>query len=59
MKKTNRARDEATEPLAAYRDRELAAMHRVLFDPAAPHHALRRAFLRKEFPPGAGPALRE
>ncbi|MEU2721264.1 enoyl-CoA hydratase-related protein [Streptomyces smyrnaeus] len=58
VKKTNRARDEATEPLAAYRDRELAAMHRVLFDPAAPHHALRAAFLRKEPAPTCGPALR-
>ncbi|MFL0392968.1 MULTISPECIES: hydrogenase maturation protein [Streptomyces] len=58
-KKANRARDEATEPLASYRDQELAAMHRVLFDPGAPHHALRAAFLRKEPPPqGTPPILR-
>ncbi|WP_369204006.1 enoyl-CoA hydratase-related protein [Streptomyces sp. PU-14G] len=52
VKKANRARDEAAEPLASYRDQELAAMHRVLFDPGAPHHALRAAFLRKEPVPG-------
>ncbi|NSC24869.1 hydrogenase maturation protein, partial [Streptomyces albus subsp. chlorinus] len=58
VKKANRARDEATEPLASYRDQELAAMHRVLFDPGAPHHALRAAFLRKEPRPEGGTGLR-
>ncbi|GHH86798.1 hydrogenase maturation factor HoxX [Streptomyces sulfonofaciens] len=52
-KKKARARDEAIKPLAAYRTEELAAMRRVCHDPAAPYHALRRAFLRKEPPPGA------
>ena len=47
-KKTARARDEAVKPLAAYRAEELARMKRVFFDPAAPYHALRRAFVRKE-----------
>lgn len=58
VKKANRARDEAAEPLASYRDQELAAMHRVLFDPGAPHHALRAAFLRKEPPPMGATGIR-
>ncbi|MFE7312000.1 enoyl-CoA hydratase-related protein [Streptomyces sp. NPDC057555] len=51
-KKERRERDEARRPLAAYRADELARMHRTFFDPAAPYHALRRAFVRKE--PAAG-----
>ncbi|MFB7631442.1 enoyl-CoA hydratase-related protein [Streptomyces sp. NPDC056149] len=51
-KKDRRERDEAARPLAAYRDDELARMHRTFFDPDAPYHALRRAFVRKE--PSAG-----
>ncbi|MFK0290238.1 enoyl-CoA hydratase-related protein [Streptomyces sp. NPDC090442] len=51
-KKDRRERDEAARPLAAYRDDELARMHRTFFDPGAPYHALRRAFVRKE--PSAG-----
>ncbi|MFG1810356.1 hydrogenase maturation protein [Streptomyces sp. NPDC049040] len=47
-KKNTRARDETAKPLAAYRAEELARMKRVFFDPAAPYHALRRAFVRKE-----------
>ncbi len=52
-KKAARERDEAAEPLSAYRERELARMRRTFFDPAAGYHALRRAFVRKEArPPG-------
>ncbi|MFB0629557.1 enoyl-CoA hydratase-related protein [Streptomyces sp. AB3(2024)] len=47
-KKALRERDEAVRPLASYREAELALMHRTFFDPAAPYHALRRAFVRKE-----------
>ncbi|MET9608511.1 hydrogenase maturation protein [Streptomyces sp. NPDC006512] len=49
-KKELRERDEAARPLAAYREAELALMRRTFFDPAAPYHALRRAFVRKETP---------
>ncbi|MFJ3877708.1 enoyl-CoA hydratase-related protein [Streptomyces sp. NPDC090077] len=47
-KKARRDRDEAATPLAAYREAELARMRAVFDDPAAPYHALRRAFARKE-----------
>ncbi|WP_030800021.1 hydrogenase maturation protein [Streptomyces sp. NRRL S-337] len=47
-KKDARERDEAKRPLAAYREHELARMHRIFFDPDQPYHALRRAFVRKE-----------
>ncbi|MFJ9341876.1 enoyl-CoA hydratase-related protein [Streptomyces sp. NPDC101733] len=49
-KKSLRERDEAALPLAAHREAELAQMHRTFFDPEAPYHALRRAFVRKEAP---------
>ncbi|MFF4319634.1 hydrogenase maturation protein [Streptomyces sp. NPDC001568] len=49
-KKGRRERDEAARPLAAYREAELSVMRRTFFDPAAPYHALRRAFVRKETP---------
>lgn len=42
-----RRRDEAAQPLAEYRQEELARMHGIFFDPAAPYHALRSAFVRK------------
>ncbi|WP_328687006.1 hydrogenase maturation protein [Streptomyces caniferus] len=51
-KKAARERDEAERPLAAYREQELARMHRIFFDPDEPYHALRRAFVRKD--PAAG-----
>jgi len=51
-KKAARERDEAQRPLAAYREQELARMHRIFFDPDEPYHALRRAFVRKV--PAAG-----
>ncbi|NUS14871.1 MAG: enoyl-CoA hydratase/isomerase family protein, partial [Streptomyces sp.] len=54
-KKEARERDEAVRPLAAYREAELAVMHRIFHDPAAPYHALRAAFVRKQ-PRPAGPA---
>ncbi|WP_412075322.1 hydrogenase maturation protein [Streptomyces xanthophaeus] len=47
-KKERRERDEAERPLAAYRAAELAPMRQTFDDPAAPYHALRRAFVRKE-----------
>ncbi|MER6447557.1 enoyl-CoA hydratase-related protein [Streptomyces venezuelae] len=49
-KKAARERDEAVRPLAAHREAELAPMRRTFFDPDAPYHALRRAFVRKERP---------
>ncbi|MEU5085363.1 enoyl-CoA hydratase-related protein [Streptomyces sp. NPDC021356] len=42
-----RARDESVRPLAEHRRAELARMHAIFFDPAAPYHALRSAFVRK------------
>ncbi|WP_030768734.1 enoyl-CoA hydratase-related protein [Streptomyces sp. NRRL F-2664] len=53
-KKADRELNEARRPLAAYRAAELARMRRTFFDPDAPYHALRRAFVRKE-PLGATP----
>ncbi|MGC0314193.1 hydrogenase maturation protein [Kitasatospora acidiphila] len=52
-KKAVREADEAVRPLAAYRAAELERMHRIFFDPAAPYHRLRRAFVRKEPQTGA------
>ncbi len=46
-KQAARLRDEAERPLAQYRLDELARMRRIFFDPAAPYHALRSAFVRK------------
>ncbi|NUS56810.1 MAG: hydrogenase maturation protein [Streptomycetaceae bacterium] len=57
-KKRVRARDEAAKPLAAYRDEELARMRRTFFDPAAPYHALRAAFVRKQPSRPATPSTR-
>ncbi|MEU3825095.1 hydrogenase maturation protein [Streptomyces sp. NPDC029080] len=48
-----RTADEHERPLARYREDELARMHAVFFDPEAPYHALRAAFVRKT--PGASP----
>jgi putative two-component system hydrogenase maturation factor HypX/HoxX len=42
-----RERDERARPLAEYRRAELARMHEIFFDPRAPYHALRSAFVRK------------
>jgi putative two-component system hydrogenase maturation factor HypX/HoxX len=42
-----RRRDEAARPLAEYRREEMARMHGIFFDPDAPYHALRSAFVRK------------
>ncbi|MFI7404153.1 hydrogenase maturation protein [Streptomyces sp. NPDC049541] len=42
-----RQADEARQPLAEYRRDELAHMRAVFFDPQAPYHALRSAFVRK------------
>jgi putative two-component system hydrogenase maturation factor HypX/HoxX len=39
--------DEERRPLADHRRDELARMHAVFFDPQAPYHALRSAFVRK------------
>ncbi|MDH6539795.1 enoyl-CoA hydratase-related protein [Streptomyces sp. SPB4] len=56
-KKSLRERDEAVRPLASYREAELERMHRTFFDPAAPYHALRRAFVRKEAAAATPPHL--
>ncbi|MGW6984346.1 enoyl-CoA hydratase-related protein [Streptomyces sp. NPDC054932] len=56
-KKAARERDEAASPLAAHREAELALMRRTFFDPDAPYHALRRAFVRKERPAVTPPHL--
>ncbi|ANP52617.1 putative two-component system hydrogenase maturation factor HypX/HoxX [Streptomyces griseochromogenes] len=40
--------DEEVRPLAHHRRDELARMHAVFFDPQAPYHALRSAFVRKK-----------
>ncbi|MEV0976430.1 hydrogenase maturation protein [Streptomyces sp. NPDC049915] len=42
-----RTADERQRPLARYREDELARMHALFFDPEAPYHALRSAFVRK------------
>ncbi|MFE2106869.1 hydrogenase maturation protein [Kitasatospora sp. NPDC059463] len=46
-KKAAREADERVRPLADHRTAELAVMHRQFFDPQAPYHALRSAFVRK------------
>lgn len=46
-KATARASDERRRPLADHRQAELDRMHAVFFDPRAPYHALRSAFVRK------------
>ncbi|MBT2481489.1 hydrogenase maturation protein [Streptomyces sp. ISL-94] len=56
-KKDRRGREEAVRPLAAYREAELAQMRETFFDPRAPYHALRRAFVRKEPPDRTPPHL--
>ncbi|MCW7945089.1 hydrogenase maturation protein [Streptomyces hygroscopicus] len=56
-KKADLDRQEASEPLSAFRERELARMHRIFHDPQAPYHALRRAFVRKEKPSCTPPHL--
>ncbi|MHB9863988.1 enoyl-CoA hydratase-related protein [Streptomyces sp. YIM S03343] len=48
---------ERTEPLAAFRARELARMRHAFDDPDAPYHALRRAFVRKTRPECTPPHL--
>ncbi|AUY52630.1 enoyl-CoA hydratase-related protein [Streptomyces sp. CB01881] len=56
-KKAAREADERAKPLAAYREEELAVMHRQFFTPESPYHALRSAFVRKR-PAPAGSAAR-
>ncbi|WP_030741012.1 enoyl-CoA hydratase-related protein [Streptomyces sp. NRRL F-5135] len=50
-------RDEAARPLADHRRAELAAMHRIFFDPRAPYHRLRTAFVHKTGEGSARPLL--
>ncbi|MEU0392181.1 hydrogenase maturation protein [Streptomyces sp. NPDC006208] len=47
-KKSDREHAESIRPLAAHREEELARMHRIIFDPTAPYHALRRSFVCKQ-----------
>ncbi|MFE5587016.1 enoyl-CoA hydratase-related protein [Kitasatospora sp. NPDC056531] len=56
-KKAAREADERAKPLDAYREEELAVMHRQFFTPESPYHALRSAFVRKR-PAPTGPAAR-
>ncbi|MCX4530807.1 enoyl-CoA hydratase-related protein [Streptomyces sp. NBC_00841] len=49
-KKTALEHQEAVKPLAVHRQEELAAMRSIFFDPDAPYHLLRRAFVCKEPP---------
>ncbi|MGW2509742.1 enoyl-CoA hydratase-related protein [Streptomyces scopuliridis] len=39
--------DRSVKPLSAYREEELTRMRDIFFDPRAPYHALRCAFVRK------------
>ncbi len=57
-KKAARERDEALRPLAEYRERELARMHRNFFAPDEPYHALRSAFVHRRQPAGTPAHLR-
>ncbi|MER5353970.1 enoyl-CoA hydratase-related protein [Kitasatospora sp. NPDC002551] len=52
-KKAAREADERARPLADHRTAELAVMRRQFFDPHAPYHALRAAFVRKLPAPAA------
>ncbi|MFJ1732638.1 hydrogenase maturation protein [Streptomyces sp. NPDC088254] len=52
-KKADLDRLRSTTPLSEYRERELARMRAIFHDPAAPYHALRRAFVHKARPPRA------
>ncbi|MFC4612695.1 hydrogenase maturation protein [Streptomyces maoxianensis] len=56
-KKSERDRQEAVKPLAAYREEELTRILRTFSDPDDPYHALRRAFVRKEPPARTPPHL--
>lgn len=47
VKARDRAADEAAQPLAAYRSRELAEMHRSFYDPGSRYHQERRNFVYK------------
>ncbi|MFI6084584.1 hydrogenase maturation protein [Streptomyces sp. NPDC051217] len=57
-KKAARERDEAVAPLSSYRQAELARMRDTFFDPGAPYHALRSAFVRKTKPSSTPDHLR-
>lgn len=46
-KQARRASDEATKPLAAYREDELHRMRAIFEDPRAPYHRARRRFLQR------------
>ncbi|MFB6517134.1 enoyl-CoA hydratase-related protein [Streptomyces sp. NPDC056401] len=56
-KKARRELDEARRPLASYRAAELERMRQTFFDPQAPYHALRRAFVGKVRPGATPPHL--
>ncbi|MFF3456781.1 enoyl-CoA hydratase-related protein [Streptomyces sp. NPDC002730] len=56
-KKAERDHQESLKPLAAFREEELAHMWRTFSDPAAPYHALRRAFVHKQKPLQTPPHL--
>ncbi|MFE7135084.1 enoyl-CoA hydratase-related protein [Streptomyces sp. NPDC057638] len=56
-KKAAHEHSESVKPLHAYRAEELAVMRRIFFDPQAPYHRLRSAFVHKEPAVPPGPAL--
>jgi putative two-component system hydrogenase maturation factor HypX/HoxX len=58
-KKADAERREAVRPLAAHRAGELARMREAFFDPHAPYHALRSAFVHHRAPAGTPPHLRD
>lgn len=51
-KAATRAEDEATKPLAEYRQEELAHMRKAFYNPASEYHQARRRFVYKEKAPG-------
>ncbi|MFZ3492790.1 hydrogenase maturation protein [Streptomyces sp. 5.8] len=57
VKKARRELDEERRPLASYRAAELERMRQTFFDPQAPYHALRRAFVGKVRPDATPPHL--
>jgi putative two-component system hydrogenase maturation factor HypX/HoxX len=54
-KARRRRRDEARRPLAAYRQQELARMHRSFYGPDPAYHKARRRFVHKLPPATPGP----
>ncbi|MEU1616725.1 hydrogenase maturation protein [Streptomyces sp. NPDC005722] len=58
-KKAEAERREAERPLASHRAEELSRMREAFFDPHAPYHSLRSAFVHRRTPTGTPPHLWE